>query len=191
MPSIEQLRSRLLNKLSELFRLDQPDIDFGFYRIMKSKAAEIQKFIDVDLLKIVAEAFAEVDEARVEELKNNYEQALHAAIHYGVSAPERSAPVQNAKAAFYAFIEPHELLHEGPASEKILFHQRIKKIEKRLQDPSVILNSFILSWTSYPQLQWGDSQAKLENKHVLFMTNDRDKYIDKLFARLQGMIKEQ
>ncbi len=102
MPSIEQLRSRLLNKLSELFRLDQPDIDFGFYRIMKSKAAEIQKFIDVDLLKIVAEAFAEVDEARVEELKNNYEQALHAAIHYGVSAPEKSAPVQNAKAAFYA-----------------------------------------------------------------------------------------
>jgi hypothetical protein len=25
--------------------------------------------------------------------------------------------------------------------------------------------------------------------HVLFMTNDRDRYIDKLFARLRGMVK--
>ena len=34
MPSAEQLRSRLLKKLSELFQLDQPDLDFGFFRIM-------------------------------------------------------------------------------------------------------------------------------------------------------------
>jgi hypothetical protein len=25
--------------------------------------------------------------------------------------------------------------------------------------------------------------------HVLFMTDDRDRYIDKLFARLKGMVK--
>ncbi|MBU3945027.1 MAG: hypothetical protein KKB91_11250 [Proteobacteria bacterium] len=37
MPSAEQLRSRLLKKLSELFQLDQPDLDFGFYRIMRPK----------------------------------------------------------------------------------------------------------------------------------------------------------
>ncbi|HIJ83160.1 MAG TPA: hypothetical protein HPQ00_03035, partial [Magnetococcales bacterium] len=52
MPSAEQLRSRLLKKLSELFQLDQPDLDFGFYRIMHAKAQEVQDFIGTDLLKI-------------------------------------------------------------------------------------------------------------------------------------------
>lgn len=34
MPSVIQLRERLLKKLKELFQLDQPDLDFGFYRII-------------------------------------------------------------------------------------------------------------------------------------------------------------
>ncbi|QVL36752.1 DEAD/DEAH box helicase family protein [Aminirod propionatiphilus] len=85
---------------------------------------------------------------------------------------------------YVTFIEPHGLLHEGPGSEKIQFHKRIKDVEQRLNDPTVILNSFILSWTKYPQLKWNDSQDELEERHVLFMTDDRDGYIDKLFARL-------
>ena len=87
------------------------------------------------------------------------------------------------------FIEPHGLMHEGPASEKVLFYKRIKDVEKRMNEPSIILNSFILSWTRYPQLKWDNSQAELESKHVLFMTDDRDRYIDKLFTRLQGAMK--
>lgn len=90
---------------------------------------------------------------------------------------------------YVTFIEPHGLLHEGPASEKVLFHKRIKDVEQRLKDPTVILNSFILSWTRYPQLKWDNTQDDLEDMHVLFMTNDRDRYIDKLFARLRGMVK--
>lgn len=82
---------------------------------------------------------------------------------------------------YVTFIEPHGLLYEGPASEKVLFHKRIKDIEKRLNNPCVILNSFILSWTRYPQLKWGNTQKELEDKHVLFMTDDRDGYIEKLF----------
>lgn len=87
------------------------------------------------------------------------------------------------------FIEPHGLIHEGPASEKVLFYKRIKDVEKRMNEPNIILNSFILSWTRYPQLKWDDSQAELESKHVLFMTDDRDGYIDKLFTKLQGAMK--
>lgn len=85
---------------------------------------------------------------------------------------------------YVTFIEPHGLLHEGPGSEKVLLHKRIKDVEQRLKDPNVILNSFILSWTRYPQLQWGNTQNELEDMHVLFMTNDRDRYIDKMFERL-------
>ncbi|MBN2716174.1 MAG: DEAD/DEAH box helicase family protein [Deltaproteobacteria bacterium] len=83
---------------------------------------------------------------------------------------------------YVSFIEPHGLIHEGPSSEKIMFHKRIKDVEMRLKDPSVILNSFILSWTKFPQLRWNLNQRELEDMHVLFMTNDRDRYIDKLFS---------
>lgn len=85
---------------------------------------------------------------------------------------------------YVTFIEPHGLLHEGPGSEKVLFHQKIKDVEKRLADPSVVLNSFIMSWTEYAQLDWGPPQAELEDRHVLFMTNDREQYLDKMFERL-------
>lgn len=90
---------------------------------------------------------------------------------------------------YVTFIEPHGLLHEGPASEKVLFHKRIKAVEQRLKDPTVVLNSFILSWTRFPHVQWGKTQNEIEDMHVLFMTNDRDRYIDKLFAKLRGMVK--
>ena len=88
---------------------------------------------------------------------------------------------------YVTFIEPHGLMHEGPASEKILFYKRIKDVERRLADPTVILNSFILSWTRYPQLNWDISKPKLEDKHVLFMKDDSDKYINKLIAKVQEM----
>lgn len=90
---------------------------------------------------------------------------------------------------YVTFIEPHGLLHEGSTSEKILFYKRIKDVEQRLQDPTVILNSFILSWTPYPQLKWDYTQDKLEEMHVLFMTDDRDKYIGKLFAKLRDGVR--
>ncbi|HQF55121.1 MAG TPA: DEAD/DEAH box helicase family protein [Fibrobacteria bacterium] len=90
---------------------------------------------------------------------------------------------------FVTFIEPHGLLHEGQASDKILFREKIKEIEARLKDPDLVLNSFILSWTPYPQLRWGISQQTLESQHVLFMTDDRDGYIEKLFKKLKSEIQ--
>jgi adenine-specific DNA-methyltransferase len=100
MPSTEQLRSRLMKKLSELFQLDQPDLDFGFYRIMHAKAREIQEFIHTDLLKIVEHALGSADGARRAELQEVYENAVREAIEeYGVAEPEKTPKVQKAKAA--------------------------------------------------------------------------------------------
>ena len=59
MPTTVQLRTRLLKKLKELFQLDQPDLDFGFYKIMHAKSEQVERFIDDDLLRIVEEAFAD------------------------------------------------------------------------------------------------------------------------------------
>jgi len=53
-----------------------------------------------------------------------------------------------------------------------------------LGDKNIVLNSFVLSWTKFPQLKWDNTQEELENKNVLFMTNDRDQYIDKLFSKI-------
>lgn len=103
MPSAEQLRGRLLKKLSELFQLDQPDLDFGFYRIMHAKAQEVQDFIDTDLLKIVTDAFGDVDEARKAELQAAYEKTIQTAKDFGVLNPEDTEPVKKAKAALDAF----------------------------------------------------------------------------------------
>lgn len=85
---------------------------------------------------------------------------------------------------YVTFIEPHGLIHEGPASDKVQFHKRIKEIEKRFNRPDIILNSFILSWTPHPHLRWGISQTEMEANHVLFMTDDRDGYINKMFEIL-------
>ena len=91
---------------------------------------------------------------------------------------------------YVTFLDPHGLLHgSGLGDEKIKLHKRIKEIEQRLNDPDVVLNSFILSWTKYPQLKWDKTQKALEDMHVLFMQDDRDGYIDKLFAKLKGTVE--
>lgn len=46
MSNTKKLRERLIKKLTELYQLDQPDLDFGFYRIMQTKALQIKNFID-------------------------------------------------------------------------------------------------------------------------------------------------
>jgi len=43
---LDQLKA----KLRELFQLDRPDLDFGFYRIMHAKQTEIDRFLDKELL---------------------------------------------------------------------------------------------------------------------------------------------
>ena len=98
MPSVDQLRNRLLRKLYELFQLDQPELDFGFYRIMHAKAEEVQEFIEDDLLNIVANEFGEISEIRKVELQAKYEEAIQIAERYGAPNPEKTEMVMKAKA---------------------------------------------------------------------------------------------
>ncbi|NEX11526.1 MAG: site-specific DNA-methyltransferase, partial [Prosthecochloris sp.] len=102
MPTVQELRSRLLKKLTELFQLDQPDLDFGFYRIMHAKAQEVQEFISTDLLRIVEEAFGDADEVRKRELEANIEKEIQSAKDYGVPDPENSPKVLEARVAYEA-----------------------------------------------------------------------------------------
>src|SRR6185437_9862473 len=60
---------KLVGLLKELFQLDQPDLDFGLYRIMHAKSAEITQFLDKDLLPQVHAAFAQYKSADRSELE--------------------------------------------------------------------------------------------------------------------------
>ncbi len=126
MPSVKQLRKRLLNKLKELFQLDQPDLDFGFYRIMHAKAREVQNFIDTDLLAMVEEAFGRVDETREKELKAAYEETIRTAREFGVSTPWETKPVKKAKAAWDAI--------KAPASAEADVYDHLHRFFERYYD---------------------------------------------------------
>jgi adenine-specific DNA-methyltransferase len=43
---MSQNYEKLRSLLQELFQLDQPDLDFGLYRVMHAKSAEVSRFLD-------------------------------------------------------------------------------------------------------------------------------------------------
>lgn len=102
MPSKEQVRNKLTSKLRELFQLNQPDLDFGFYRIMHAKAEQTKAFIENDLLKIIQDAFGSSDDAKKEALFQQYQEAVRTAKNYGAPDPEDTPAVKEAKAKYEA-----------------------------------------------------------------------------------------
>tara|TARA_R110002072_G_scaffold137843_1_gene280750 strand:- start:3995 stop:7456 length:3462 start_codon:yes stop_codon:yes gene_type:complete len=106
----EKQRARLISLLKELFQLDQPDLDFGFYRIMHAKAGQVTTFLEHDLLNIIQQAFGEADEAKLIAAQAAYETAKKQATDYGAPDPEATDPVKKAKAALDAVrgAETHE-----------------------------------------------------------------------------------
>ena len=87
---------------------------------------------------------------------------------------------------FITFADPHGLQHARSFSDsKVMFSKRIKQIEKeRLIDAEVTLNAFILSPTSFNEIKHWDDQgrkARFEEHNILFMYDDSDTYVTKLF----------
>ena len=56
---MSQKYEKLKALLKELFQLDQPELDFGIYRILHARSAEVTQFLDKDLLPQVEQAFAQ------------------------------------------------------------------------------------------------------------------------------------
>ena len=69
---------KLVALLKELFQLDRPDLDFGFYRIMHAKSAEVTGFLEQDLLPQVQAALSQyrsADKAAIEKELGEYRPA--------------------------------------------------------------------------------------------------------------------
>jgi adenine-specific DNA-methyltransferase len=84
---------KLKKLLSELFQLDQAELDFGIYRIMNQKRDEIMQFLDSDLLPQVKEAFTHYQSADKAELQKELNK-LVANIESAGMDPDQSPKVK-------------------------------------------------------------------------------------------------
>jgi len=89
---------------------------------------------------------------------------------------------------YITFIDPKGLRNVDVANGgKVNFYATIKELETKLADSSIILNSFIVSTTSFNVLNEVHStmtKAELEDKHIVFQKDDKETYIDKIFNRI-------
>ncbi len=90
---MSQKYEKLKTLLMELFQLDQPDLDFGLYRVMHAKAGEVTQFLDKDLLPQVQAAFALYKTADKAEIQKQLAE-LKASIENAGMDPAQSPKVQ-------------------------------------------------------------------------------------------------
>ena len=88
---------KLKTLLKELFQLDQPDLDFGLYRVLHAKSAEVSQFLDNDLLPQVRTAFGQYKTADKAEIENSLATAIKQAEGLGVD-PETTQRVKDLRA---------------------------------------------------------------------------------------------
>jgi len=91
------------------------------------------------------------------------------------------------------FVDPKGLRHLDLSHPKLGLYREVKTLEATLNkqakagEPRLVLNAFVLSRTKFSELlNVGDPAKKqeLEDRHVLFMEDGRDKYLSGMFARI-------
>ena len=77
------------------------------------------------------------------------------------------------------FVDPKGIRNLPRNDLKIQFHETIKEIEQRLDDPAVRLQSFIVSNTPSATMcrQWGMEKSEMQRRHILFQKEDKDGYV--------------
>jgi Type III restriction enzyme, res subunit len=80
------------------------------------------------------------------------------------------------------FVDPKGIRNIGKDDLKIQFYEEIKKIEQRLGDPNVVLDSFIVSNTPSHTMTmlWGMDKNAMNGRHILFQEEDQNTYIEKM-----------
>lgn len=91
---MSQKYEKLKTLLKELFQLDQPDLDFGLYRVMHAKSAEVSQFLDKDLLPQVREAFGQYKTTDKVELEKELREMIVGIKRAGMD-PDDSPNVRN------------------------------------------------------------------------------------------------
>lgn len=91
---MSQKYEKLKTLLKELFQLDQPDLDFGLYRVMHAKSAEVSQFLDKDLLPQVHATFGQYKTADKAEIEKELAKVI-AGIEAAGMDPSQSPKVKD------------------------------------------------------------------------------------------------
>ena len=94
---MNQRHEKLKTLLKELFQLDQPDLDFGLYRVMHAKSAEVSQFVDKDLLPQVKAAFGQYKTADKAVLEKELSKVI-AGVEAAGMTPDDSPRVEDLRA---------------------------------------------------------------------------------------------
>lgn len=94
---MSQKYEKLKSLLKELFQLDQPDLDFGLYRVMHAKSGEVTQFLDRDLLPQVSAALAQYKSADKADIEKELARVI-AGIEAAGMDPEQSPKVMDLRA---------------------------------------------------------------------------------------------
>jgi adenine-specific DNA-methyltransferase len=105
---------KLKDLLAELFMLDQADLDFGIYRVMNAKRAEVTRFLDHDLLPQVRTELEKISTGDRAGLETDLAKAIAAARAAGFSAEqaEQSPKVKELRAQLAANVDVSALENE-------------------------------------------------------------------------------
>ncbi len=84
------------------------------------------------------------------------------------------------------FVDPKGIRNLGPSDPKIQFYETIKEIEHRLGDPTVRLQSFIVSNTPSTTMrrQWNIEKSEMQNRHILFQEEDKETYVLRMLSEV-------
>ena len=94
---MSQKYEKLKTLLKELFQLDQPDLDFGLYRVLHAKSVEVSQFLDKDLLPQVRTAFGQYKTADKAELEKELSTVIAGVETAGMN-PDDSPRVKDLRA---------------------------------------------------------------------------------------------
>ena len=83
------------------------------------------------------------------------------------------------------FVDPKGLRQMNLTEPKLGLYKEVKAIQKKLGDPQLTLNAFIVSGTRFASLlNLSCKQADLEERNVLFMSDGGPIYLKKMFERM-------
>ena len=117
MATMTEMQKKLQLKLKELFQLDQPDLDFGFYRVMHAKRKEISEFLDEKLPKIIEASFADIGNSKLKADFDTAKNALLAALGQMAFAVDGSInPAFAATPLAVQYLAAKKAFDEGTAS---------------------------------------------------------------------------
>ena len=94
---MNQKYEKLKTLLKELFQLDQPDLDFGIYRVLHAKSAEVSQFLDKNLLPQVNAAFSQYKSADKADLEKELSTVIAGVEEAGMN-PDDSPKVKELRA---------------------------------------------------------------------------------------------